>query len=175
MNDNDQPYKRSIWDVDKRYSIDIANLSKEMQEKIAVVQSVESAKKRTPPIPISDIVKIINAVENLPSPAQITVKKFTTCLDKIDSWWGCGIKTSICILSVLKHGKYPPLDERIARAAKKKRIITEDEEKILNGKNKSKIASIYVNKILESWLKDLKEVKDPKKLDNKWGKLANGI
>jgi hypothetical protein len=173
MNDSDQPYKRSIWDVDERYSIEIDNLSKDMLEKVGVVQSVESAKKRTPPIPIADIVKIINAVEKLPAPSELTVEKFQTCLEAIDSW-GADIKTSICILSVLKKGLYPPLDWRIAKAAKIKNIVTDDEEKTLNGKNKNRIASIYVQKLLKGWAKELEQVKDPRTLDNQWGKLANG-
>lgn len=172
MNDNDQPYKRSIWDIDKRYSIDIDGLSKELLEKVGLVQSIESAKKRTPPIPISDIIKIVNAVECLPDPSEITVDKFKTCLEAIDSW-GADIKTSICILSVLKQGLYPPLDWRIAKTAKIKNIVTDNEEKTLNGKNKDKIASIYVKKLLKGWTKELEQIKDPKALDNQWGKLAN--
>lgn len=172
MADSDQPYKRSIWDIDKRYSININNLPRDMLEKIGIVQSIESAKKRTPPIPISDIVKIVTAVENLPDPSDISVEEFQTCLNEIDSW-GADVKTSICILSVLKSGLYPPLDWRIAKAAKMKNMISESEEKILNSKNKNKIASIYVQKLLKGWTQDLREVKDPKTLDDQWGKLAN--
>ena len=174
MNNSEQPYKRSIWNIDKRYSIDKDSLSTDMLKKVGMVQSIESAKKRTPPIPFADIVKIINTVENLPAPSNINVEEFITCLKSIDCW-GADIKTSIFILSVLKNGLYPPLDWRIAKAARMKNIVDDREEKILNGKSKRKIAEIYVKKLLNGWERELQKVKDPKKLDNQWGKLATGI
>jgi len=171
VTDKEQPYKRSIWDVDKRYSGKVDQLSKTMQRKIGVVQSVESAKKQIPVIPVFDIIKMINAAENLPHPSKITVERFRKCLEEMDSW-GADIKTSICILSVLKNGQYPPLDWRIAKAARKKKIVSRKQEKTLNGRSKRKIAQIYVEQLLVGWREELKKVKSAKTLDDRWGRLA---
>ncbi len=173
MKDNNQPYKRSIWDFDKRYSIELGSLSGDALRKIGLVQSVESAKKRTPPIPVAYIINLVNVIEKLPPSSRISVQQFKKCLEEIDCW-GADIKTSICILSVLKNGQYPPLDWRIAKTARKKNVIDDKEEQSLNGKNKEKIAKIYIEKLLPLWRKELDKVKDPKSLDNNWGQFANG-
>ena len=114
---------------------------------------------------------MIEIIEQLPGPDQITPERFKECLESIRCW-GADIKTAICILSVLREGQYPPLDWRIAKAARKKQVIDEKEEAALNGKNKRKIAEIYVEKLLPKWIAELDEVKDPKLLDNSWGALA---
>lgn len=176
-------YRRSIWKMDDRYSINKDVLSGELLNKISCVQSVESAKKRTPPIPIQEVIDLIEAIEEIPDPENNTPLKFEEFLQKVEKIWGTGFKTSICILSVLTEGKYPPLDANIIKAA---RIISQNsnngeiqeisthEAKVLNGTNREKLSKVYIGKLCPLWNQELeKNDKNPEKVDNMWFLVAN--
>ena len=164
-------YRRSIWNFDERYTIDKPLLDAELLKRISLVQSVEAAKKQTPPIPITDILKLIEIADNLPEPSKITTDTFKDQLSKVECW-GAGIKTVICVLAVLTNGSYPPLDKKIAKAARLKQLINTDEEKAINGISHKTIAKIYVEKILPKWTEEL-ESQSAQQVDEEWGALAN--
>lgn len=171
MSDIKKAYRRSIWDFDDRYAIEEDRVSPTLLQQIGLVQSIEAAKKRTPPIPIGSIIQMIRKIENLPDSSQITQEQFEKAIKDLDCW-GARTKTVICILSVLKNGRFPPLDWKIARAARLKKLINENEERSLNGNSNKKISEIYVNKVLPQWLEELNVTKNAKELDNNWGNLA---
>jgi hypothetical protein len=166
-----QAYRRSIWKQDQRYQIDVDHVSTEALNKIGIVQSIEAAKKQTPPIPFRQILEIVSSIERLPDSAEITVADFEVALRKMDSW-GAGLKTLICILSVLTNGRYPPLDRKIAKAARLKGIINDIEERALNATRPKKVAEIYVTKLVPRWLFELQNAASAESLDNEWARLA---
>lgn len=169
-----QPYRRSIWDIDGRYAVELDGVSSDLLKKIALGQSIESAKKRTPPIPIADLVRIIQSIEELPSPNVVTVQQFQAFLEAAKTIWGAGVKTIICMLAVFTEGTYPPLDSKIALAAKVLGYLDAPELKAINGASTQRIADIYVNRLLPAWSGELQASKlSPRDLDNEWGRKAN--
>ena len=126
-------YKRSIWEKREQYLIDRDTMSAEDLEIISIIQTIESAKKRTPSIPIEAMLKLHENCMALEDNLTISSAEFKSFLSQNDIL-GAGIKTIICILAVLTNGKFPPLDIKIASAAKQKGYITEQEEKNLKDK-----------------------------------------
>ena len=169
----ERAFRRSIWQQDERYKFRSETFFPDLLCKVCRVQSIEAAKKRTPPIPIPSIVRIIEVVEGLPDAADVTAEQFEEALKEMNCY-GAGLKTLICIVAVMKHGQYPPLDERIAKAARLKNAVTVAEEHELNGRNRTRMAQIYVSKLLPKWLEELEHESSAEALDNSWGLLANG-
>lgn len=166
-----KPYKRSIWDKNREYETE-NKLDDKLIQKIGVIQKiqrVEAAKKQAPPIPLKDLAKIAESSDKFSNIK--TDDEFREKIEKLGKIYGCGVKTGIAIIAVISKGKYPPIDKKNLAGLCKKGVITKKEEKILNGKSYAKIASIYFDKILPEWKKDLpKNNNDPKLVDEKWAR-----
>ena len=166
-------YKRSIWKKRDQYSIDRDTMSAEDLEIISIIQTIESAKKRTPSMPIEAMLKLYNNCKELEDNPAISSSDFQSFLSQNDIV-GAGVKTIICILAVLTNGQFPPLDIKIASAAKQKGYISEQEEKDLNGSSLNKISDIYINKITPRWRDELSKAPSAEALDQEWGRLYAG-
>jgi len=161
------PFRRTIWKYDERYRIDCLNLPSDQIEAIARIQSIDAAKKRTPPIPVADAIKMFNLLEQVPKDCILNPKEFHQLVSKMDSW-GAGIKTTVCIIAVMTDGRYPPLDKKIVHGARIRGIITAEEEKVLNGANLRSISEVYINKLVPLWTRDVERIRDPERVDKEW-------
>lgn len=162
-------FRRSIWEQNQHYKTKHSKINFDLIPIIDTIQSVEAAKKRTPPIPLNELVKIAEISKNLPPPSKITVKQFKELLNTFDCY-GAGIKTIIAIIARVSKGKYPPIDKKILAGLRRGDVITEEEETALNGNTRRKIASIYVEKVLPKWRRELAKGKLPKDIDEEWAR-----
>lgn len=164
-------FRRRIWEQNQHYKTKHTRINPDLIPIIDVIQSVEAAKKRTPPIPLSGLVKIAELSKTLPDPTKVTVAQFKRLLDGLDCF-GAGVKTIIAIIARVSEGKYPPIDEKIAAGLRMMGVITEREESSLNRNSLARIASIYVNKILPKWREELASGKSPKDIDEEWARVG---
>lgn len=166
-----QPFRRSIWDEEENsaYKTEYQKIDPNLIPIIDRIQKVEAAKKQVPPIPLANLIKIARLSENLPPSTEITVDRFEELLNKLRCY-GAGIKTIIAIIAKLSEGEYPPIDGNTLAGLHKKKIITYEELKSCNGRSRSKVAHIYVNKILPEWKKERDKGRLPKEIDEEWAR-----
>jgi len=162
-------YRRSIWDDNPKYKTGRKNLSPDLVSLIDTIQSVESAKKNTPPIPLKNLIEMAEQKNNLPEPSKITIDQFEKVLDTF-CCYGAGVKTTIAIVARLSDGKYPPIDKKNISGLCKKGVITTSDGTSLNGNSHGLIAKIYVEKVLPEWRRELEKGKLPKEIDGEWAR-----
>ena len=162
-------YRKSIWEQNPEYRTEHKELNIDLIHIIDTIQSIEAAKKRTPPIPLKNLIKIAEISKELQNHSDITAEEFKRRLDMFGCY-GAGIKTRIAIMSRLSEGKYPPIDEKNLRGLRNLGLISEKEEKTLNGKNREKIARVYVEKILPKWNEERAKGRKPENIDDEWAK-----
>lgn len=163
-------FRRSIWEQNQHYKTKHTRINPDLIPIIDVIQSVEAAKKRTPPIPLNGLIKIAELSKSLPAPSKVTVGQFKRLLDDLDCY-GAGVKTIIAIIARVSEGEYPPIDEKIAAGLRMMGVITEREEVSLNRNSHAMIASIYVSKVLPKWREELAKRKSPKDIiDEEWAR-----
>lgn len=167
-------FRRSIWEQSQRYRTKYLGIDPDLIPVIDVIQSVEAAKKRTPPIPLNALIKIAELSKSLPDPSNVSVGQFKRLLDDLDCY-GAGVKTVIAVIARVSGGKYPPIDEKIAAGLHVMGIITEGEEASLNGSSHVRIAGVYVNKIVPKWREELASGKSPKQIDEEWARRGDRL
>jgi len=162
-------YKKSIWEPNPKYKTENDYISHDLLRIIDTIQSIEAAKKRVPPIPLQDLIKIAKKCKNLPSSDTITSEQFEKKLNHLLSY-GAGIKMTIAIIAGVSHGQYPPIDKKNLSGLVKMQVITANEKEFFSRKKTGCIANVYVNKILPKWRKERNKGKLPQAIDEEWAK-----
>jgi hypothetical protein len=85
---------------------------------------------------------------------------------------GVGITTAICLLAIWSDGRFAPIDRKVASGMRNLGILSADEEKTLGGKSFTRIAHVYVMKVLPAWAKETTRL-TPKEVDDHWGRHAD--
>jgi hypothetical protein len=168
------PFRRSIWTFDANYAsvpklatgIDLSLISR--------LQSIEAAKKRTPPVPVAKLAEVGARIAKRPSPKRITACQFAEFIRGL-TVYGLGIKTATCMLAVMSRGAYAPMDEQVAAGLHSLRVITSDEQKALNGSNVLQFSEVYVGKVLPKWRSQVAKGIKPQELDAKWARAGKTL
>lgn len=174
MNPSDSPYRNSIWEHDSRYDVDIS-LSPSILGDIARLASVDAAKKNIPPVPPGSLQAIAAAARAMPAATMATPTDIETYLANQLVHPGAGVPTLICMLAVISNGDYPPFDRKFALGMKEMKKITGTEHllvtkvKSIGKKQLSKLAEVYVKKIIPAWRESL-ENRTNKEADEYWGR-----
>ena len=168
MKSASQPYRRGIWRHDERYDIQHENLGAKEFATIARLSSVDAAKKRIPPVPPHQLLKISKLAIAMPTVAKVKVGDVVNFLKSGLAYHGAGIPTLICMLAVETKGAYPPIDRKFAAGLVAKRKVTPTEEKALIGPHPTRFANVYINKVLPAWRQSRKKL-SAEAADNYWG------
>lgn len=163
------PYRKSIWNLDKRYAINDISIGPVEQKVIARLMSVDSAKKNTPPVPIGSLLEISAKAKKLPRADKATSKAVEAYLESTLMLRGAGITTLICMLAIEKKGSYPPMDRKFAQGLRKKKVISRKEESILTGSRPKAFAEVYVAKVIPKWI-ETRIGRTPQEADKYWGR-----
>lgn len=163
-------FRRSIWVKNQAYKTEFHKIDSKLFQIIDIIQSVEAAKKQIPPIPLNNLIKMAELSKDLPNPSGITEEQFRKLLEDFHCY-GSRPKTAIAIIAKLSGGEYPPIDEKTSKGLRDMKIITESDEKSLNGQSSRRITKIYVEKVLPAWRKERQSGKSPKQIDEEWARL----
>jgi hypothetical protein len=166
------PYRRSIWKSDARYRPPAHKKVELDLRLIARLQSIEAAKKRTPPISIANLLRLATLLQSPLTVQEVNAAKVATYLTKLRVY-GCGIKTAACMLAVFSKGEFPPMDEKLAAGLFKKGWITNREAAALNGAGVKAFSKAYVESVIPRWAESRSRGDLPEKIDQRWAKWAN--
>jgi hypothetical protein len=161
------PFRRSIWELDQRYAISPDLVGKMDLSLIARLQSIEAAKKRTPPAPLAQLAQIAERITKVPDLQTLTPLQFAEFLGRL-LVYGIGIKTAICMLAVISKGAFPPMDEQVASGLLALGIVGPDEARMLNGTNVQRFSKVYVTRVLPAWTARRAEGISARDLDQQW-------
>jgi hypothetical protein len=161
------PYRRSIWKPNAKYKPPPERAGGADLKLIAMLQRIEAAKKRTPPIPIVQLSKLARELKSRPKLKALDAAKFAAYLRKLRVY-GCGIKTAVCMLAVVSKGTFPPMDEKLAAGLCERGWIEPDEAKALNGVGVKKFSRAYVERVIPRWKEARSRGEAPQKIDERW-------
>ena len=166
----DSNYRRSIWQHNTAYDIELSGLSKAELKEVGRLASVDAAKKRTPPVPLKCLLIISRAVREMPRPRAATQDDLEKYLSTTLQCPGVGIATAICMLAVQRNGEYPPMDKKVASGLRALRKIDAEKMKNLTCGRPTKtaiaaFAETYVRDVIPVWL-ELRKIRAPSEADN---------
>lgn len=141
-------------------------------ETIARLSSVDAAKKQIPPIPPKQLLAISIAARAMPHAAKVQASDMTKFLEGGLKHHGAGIPTLVCMLAVESGGEFPPMDRKFAAGLAAKGKVTQAERKLLTGKNPSRFAKIYIEKVLPVW-RNTRLKFSAEDADNYWGNAGS--
>ena len=161
------PYRRSIWEFNDEYAPSPKDAGDVDLQLIATLQSIEAAKKRTPPIPIARLPELAEKLKSAPDPEMVDPHGFAAYLNEI-CVYGVGIKTAVCMLAVVSKGAFPPMDQKLAAGLHKLGHITESVAEALNSGKVEDFAAVYVGKIIPLWRDARSQGEEPRAIDDRW-------
>jgi hypothetical protein len=138
---------------------------------MARLQMIETAKKRTPVIPIAKLLELATELNSRPKLRGLDAATFAIYLKKI-CVYGCGIKTAVCMLAAFSKGAFPPMDEKLAAGLLKQGWIEPNEAKALNGTGVAKFSRVYVERVIPRWKAARALGHKPAKIDERWGQWS---
>lgn len=162
-------YRRSIWIRDEQYDLNDFQLSGQDMSDIGLLQSIEAAKKRTPPAPISNLVAIARTIRTLPRDKPLSEEEFSRLVQSI-STYGIGIKTAVCMLAVLSEGAFAPMDDKVSTGLLALKLVDESDQRALNGQSLSRFTTAYVQKVLPAWRSARQRGIPAQAIDEAWAK-----
>ena len=158
---------RSIWDFNREYIL-VGGLRKDVDTKfLARLQSIEAAKKRTPPIPLAHLIGLCDILKNRPRIDRVDAAAFAVYLSHLIGY-GIRIPIAICMLSVTSNGAYPPMDAKVAVGLLGRKLITAQQASALKGNEPKIFAPVYVCEVLPEWRRLRKQGMSPRLIDDKW-------
>jgi hypothetical protein len=167
------PYRRSIWEGDDRYGTPSKRGAIDWKL-ISTLQSIEAAKKRTPPIPLAELPKLANALKAPPQLDGLNAATFAAYLKSL-LVYGCGIKTAVGMLAVISKGEFPPMDEKLAAGIRNRDWIDAAEAKALNGASVQRFAKVYVERVMPRWRKARARGRKPSAIDRRWARWSEKL
>ncbi len=158
---------RSIWDYNRKYNL-IGDLLINADAKLlARLQSIEAAKKRTPPVPLAHLIRLCDLLANRPRVDRVDAEAFAAYLSRLIGY-GVRIPIAVCMLSVLSNGAYPPIDAKVTIGLLRRKLITERQASALKGNKPKVFAPVYVCAVLPEWRRLRKQGMSPRVIDEKW-------
>ena len=165
------PYRRSIWIFNEKYAPPPENAADVDFQLIGLLQSIEAAKKRTPPIPIARLPELAEKLKCPPEQITLNAAGFADYLNNL-LVYGVGIKTAVCMLAVVSGGAFAPMDDKLAEGLLKLGVITPDDAKALNGVNVQNFAAVYVGKVMPPWRNARSTDETPEEIDKRWAQAG---
>ncbi|OEZ59878.1 hypothetical protein DUGA6_35170 [Duganella sp. HH105] len=170
------PYRRSIWADTDAYNSNLFN--RRDRAVISQMMSVVAAKHQVKIPGFEVCLQIFKAIQLVPSdPDRVDRSSLTKSLEhflhQVPNWPGIGIPTALCLLAVLKEGRFAPHDKKFVHGLKALRIISEEEASTLLKKGGVvKVVDVYVNKVLPHWWLISRE-RGPQNTDNLVGSACD--
>lgn len=166
------PYRKRIWAPSAAY--DFTNLSLEQLHCLSVVYAMFAAKLNIPfPTPTAVLSACAAIAELLalpestdPEPLREPVSRY---MKLALSQKGFGFATAICLLAVLSHGRYAPIDRKNIAGMAKLQIVTREEASILIRKDLTAWIEVYLGKVMPAWWVEQRTL-SPEEIDCKWGR-----
>lgn len=168
----DTPFRRSIWQHDSRYDIDEAAVTRTRLRDVGRLQSIEAAKKRTPPVPFRKLMEIAETIRALPHPKDISEDVLIKAIEQIVSW-GIGMKTAFCMIAGLTDGEYAPLDVKILTGLKNQGLISSKDQSHLSSSNHKTVCRAYLSLLLPLWRRRVESGDSPEEIDIEWAISAS--
>ena len=135
---------------------------------MSLIQSIEAAKKRIPPIPFVQFPRLIDKLKSHPNPSTLKPDEFARYLEGIRTIYGVGIKVAVCMLAVLSKGRFPPIDEKVVKGLVNLQLVTREDGRILNGQNVQAFSKVFVRQVHRHWRRALSDGKTPEEIDKEW-------
>jgi len=163
------PYRRTIWKLNEEYAPPPEKADDVDLQRVGLIQSIEAAKKRTPPIPIARLPELAEKPKAPPNVGELDPKAFAAYLSDL-CVYGVGIKTAVCLLAVTSGGQFPPMDEKLAAGLLKLGFIDGEDGNALNSPNIETFTSVYVRKVVPRWRKARSKGEPPEDIDRRWAR-----
>ena len=169
------PFRNSIWTLTDKYQF--RSCTDEEFDAIAKIYGLWAAK-------LNIAFPSLDACRKLATEAATFVKLASTAdqdqmITLLEQYlaraiWlpDVGITTAICLLAIWSDGRFAPIDWKVASGMRNLGILSVDDEKTLGGKSCTRIAHIYVMKVLPAWAEETKRL-TPKEVDDRWGRHAD--
>lgn len=158
---------RSIWEYNRNYDL-LAGLVKNADAKLlSQLQSIEAAKKRTPPIPLAHLLRLCHLLKKRPPVDKVDADTFSTYLSRLLGY-GIRVPTAICMVSVVSKGRYPPMDTRVTDGLLRRNLITGQQAKALRSNDPGVFSEVYVGVVLPEWRKLIRQGIKPSAIDRQW-------
>jgi hypothetical protein len=169
------PFRNSIWSPTDKYHF--GSCTDEEFHAVAKIYGLWEAKLNIA-FPSLDVCRklateaatFIRLASTADQEQMITLLK--QYLHRVISLPGVGITTAICMLAVWSDGRFAPIDRKVASGMRNLGILSADEEKTLGGQSVTRIAHVYVAKVLPAWARETKR-RTPKEVDDHWGRHAD--
>lgn len=168
------PFRKSIWTNSGDYHF--GKCTEHELDGIAQVYAVVAAKLQiafpTPAV-CKELLTAVAAVPDDPSSCSAIdlIPTLEQYLRASKSMRGVGIPVAICVLAVIKEGRYAPIDRKTAAGLHTLGVVTEEEVQHLTGAAIHRFVRVYANKVLPAWCREIQQ-RLPAHADAYWGAQA---
>ncbi|WZV78054.1 hypothetical protein AAFM48_08150 [Burkholderia pseudomallei] len=168
------PFRKSIWKNAGDYHF--GKCTEHELDGIAQVYAIVAAKLQiafpTPAV-CKELLAAVAAVPDDPSSCSTIdlIPMLEQYLRASKGMGGVGIPVAICVLAVVKEGRYAPVDRKTAAGLQTLAEVTEAEARHLTGTAIRNFVRVYVTKVLPAWVREIQQ-RMPAHADAYWGAQA---